>query len=80
MSLECFKNCQLYIILSNFVNKFIDKIIVTFTDGSDMYIHLEVLYIAVMLGIVQKEENKSCQRCLNSIFFIYWLTIGHKTV
>ena len=41
--------------------------IVTFTDGSDMYIHLEVLYIAVMLGIVQKEENKSCQRCLKSI-------------
>jgi hypothetical protein len=30
--------------------------LVTFTDGSDMYIHFKVLYIAVMLGIVQKEE------------------------
>ena len=43
--------------------------LVTFTDGSDMYIHLEVLYIAVMLGIVQKEENKSCQRCLKILVY-----------
>merc|ERR1712053_19883 len=32
--------------------------LVTFTDGSDMYIHFKVLYIAVMLGIVQKEKKK----------------------
>lgn len=29
----------------------------TFTDGSDMYIQLKLLYIAVMLGIVQKRIN-----------------------
>merc|ERR1712203_758054 len=30
--------------------------LVTFTDGSDMYIHISKLYIAVMLGIVQKRR------------------------
>jgi hypothetical protein len=31
---------------------------VTFKDGSDMYIHFKtILYIAVMLGIVQKRRQ-----------------------
>merc|ERR1712223_52698 len=56
MSLECFTNCHSKLFTTSIQ-------LVTFTDGSDMYIHFKVLYIAVMLGIVQKRKNKSSQRC-----------------
>jgi len=51
MSLECFTNCH-----PTLADVTTQHQLVTFTDGSDMYIHFKVLYIAVMLGIVQKRR------------------------
>ena len=59
--------------------------LVTFTDGSDMYIHFKVLYIAVMLGIVQKRRINHANDvhlfdyylflCYHSILYLNFLNI-----
>merc|ERR1712025_1438382 len=45
--------------------------LVTFTDGSDMYIHFKVLYIAVMLGIVQQFDTISTYLLMYNIVYIH---------